>query len=76
MKLDSDDGASDAEPPKGLPNAKCLKEPISSGIVHSCFVRVGRYVGVAQQLDDRESVDQAISAQYIILQKADQDIED
>ena len=76
MKMETDDGASDAESPKGLPNATCLKEPISSGIVHTCFVRVGRYLGLSQKLDDRATVDQQISAQYVILQKADQEIED
>ena len=76
LKNDRDGGGKDADSPAGLPNATCTEEAISSGIVHACYVRVGRYVGLAQELDDVEAVHQKISAQYLILQQADQEYED
>lgn len=58
--------------PQGLPDAKCVSQDTAAGTQHYCTVAVGRYVGEASALDDKKDVDQQISAQYLILQKADQ----
>ncbi|MFD4293670.1 hypothetical protein ACFWPA_05710 [Rhodococcus sp. NPDC058505] len=59
--------------PAGLPNASCLTKTTQSADQYSCSVQVGRYIGEASGLDDRTDVYRQISAQYLILTKADQD---
>jgi hypothetical protein len=58
-----------AQPPPGLPSAKCLAG--STGVLSDCFVQVGRYIGEAAA-EDLTQAHQKISAQYRILQNADQ----
>jgi hypothetical protein len=62
------------DPPKNLPIAQCVVKDEAIGQVTSCYVQVGRYVGQLTDLD-KTTVDQAISAQYVILTKADQNAE-
>lgn len=63
------------ESPPGLSTARCVRSDTSDGRRHQCFVRVGRYVGEVAGLDDQKDVWQRTSAQYMILQEADQKAE-
>ncbi|GAA3702687.1 hypothetical protein GCM10022238_17630 [Gordonia hankookensis] len=64
-------GWADAESPVGLPAAKCQSKTLDTGTWYACYVQKGRYVGNYSARDKRD-VHQAISAQYVILTKADQ----
>ncbi|MEE4025299.1 hypothetical protein V1Y59_19600 [Gordonia sp. PKS22-38] len=72
--MEADGGAGDAstpiDPPPGLPAAACTKS-IGQGTLYSCHVQEGRYVGYVRS-DDVTDAYQQISAQYVILTKADQ----
>ena len=72
LRIDSDEGYETTEPPQGLADAKCEKKVDEAGRVDVCYVLNGRYIGVSQELDDVEAVHQKISAQALILEKADQ----
>ncbi|AZG46873.1 DUF7373 family lipoprotein [Gordonia insulae] len=64
-------GWSDVASPAGLPNAKC--QTISrNGVRYFCIVQKGRYVGSVSS-DRPDDAHKQISAQYVILTKADQD---
>ncbi|MGU3436364.1 hypothetical protein ACNHUS_25520 [Actinomycetes bacterium M1A6_2h] len=67
-------GSQRDDSPKNLPIAQCVVKDETIGQVVSCYVQVGRYVGQLTDLD-KTTVDQAISAQYVILTKADQNAE-
>lgn len=58
--------------PAGLPEASCLMRVTALGEQHLCYVSNGRYVGEAMA-DSAEEAGQLISAQYLILTRADQD---
>lgn len=73
LRIDSDEGYETTESPQGLPDANCEKRIDETGRVDVCYVLNGRYIGVAQELDDTKAVHQKISAQALILEKADQD---
>lgn len=72
VRIELDGGAHETEPPVGLPNATCIAKAESSGMVDTCYVRNGRYIGSSWGLDDKEKAHQQISAQYLILKQADQ----
>lgn len=57
--------------PKGLPIAKCQSKSGDLGSDVACFVQVGRYVGEVHS-NTQADAQQQISAQYVILTKADQ----
>ncbi|MGC4963431.1 DUF7373 family lipoprotein [Gordonia sp. DT101] len=69
-------GWADVPAPQALPIAKC--QTMSQGIEgindtnYNCFVQKGRYVGEVSA-KQKEDAYQQISAQYVILTKADQD---
>ncbi|OZC42702.1 hypothetical protein CH289_27070 [Rhodococcus sp. RS1C4] len=65
-------GYTDAPTPQGLPDAVCVTKDTVNGTQDYCMVTVGRYVGEAFGRDNKIDVDQQISAQYLILQQADQ----
>lgn len=65
-------GFTHAPSPQGLPNATCVTNDTTRGTADYCMVVKGRYVGEANGLDNKKDVDQQISAQYLILDKADQ----
>ncbi|MET4610639.1 hypothetical protein ABIC28_001617 [Rhodococcus sp. PvR044] len=65
-------GFATAPSPQRLPNATCVTKDTTQGSVDYCMVANGRYVGEASGLDNKKDVDQQISAQYLILEKADQ----
>lgn len=65
-------GYASAATPPGLPTARCFTKDTISGTVDYCMIVNGRYVGEASALDNKTDLDQMISAQYLILQKADQ----
>ncbi|MFE3289422.1 hypothetical protein [Rhodococcus sp. NPDC059234] len=67
-------GFAAAPSPQGLPDAKCVTKDTVRGTEIYCTVVNGRYVGEASGLDDKKDVDQQISAQYLILDQADQNI--
>ncbi|RVW04435.1 hypothetical protein EF834_04955 [Rhodococcus spongiicola] len=67
-------GYSTAPSPQGLPNAACYTKDTIQGTMDYCYVANGRYVGEAGALDGKQDVDQRISAQYLILEKADQNV--
>jgi hypothetical protein len=69
------DGYAPAPSPPGLPAATCVTKDTTDGTQDYCYVTNGRYVGEASALDDRTDLDQLISAQYLIFEKADQDAE-
>lgn len=62
------DEQSPAASPPGLPAAKCFGAADS----YACYVQVGRYIGQSQSNPDLKTSQQQISAQYKILQSADQ----
>ncbi|MYR08269.1 hypothetical protein GTV32_19070 [Gordonia sp. SID5947] len=64
-------GWADAPSPAGLPIAKCQSKTLESGTWYLCYVQKGRYVGTYSAPNPKD-VQQAISAQYVILTKADQ----
>ncbi|MHA4854537.1 DUF7373 family lipoprotein [Rhodococcus sp. MSC1_016] len=64
-----------APTPPGLPDAKCVTKDTVNGTQDYCMVANGRYVGEASGTDNKKDVDQQISAQYLILEHADQDAE-
>ncbi|MFI6432882.1 hypothetical protein [Rhodococcus oryzae] len=66
-------GFTTAPSPQGLPGATCVTMDTAQGTSDYCMVVNGRYVGEASGLDNKKDVDQQISAQYLILEKADQD---
>ncbi len=66
-------GYADAPTPQGLPDAVCVAKDTVGGTQDYCMVILGRYVGEASGLDNKIDVDQQISAQYLILEQADQD---
>ena len=68
-------GYAEAPSPQGLPAAKCVTKDTSNGTSDYCMVANGRYAGEAQALDNKKDVDQQISAQYLILEQADQNAE-
>lgn len=70
--VNGEGGYEPTDPPKGLPDAKCGKRLEQLGRVDVCYVLNGRYIGLAQDLDKTERVHQKISAQALILEKADQ----
>ncbi|MGV9714302.1 DUF7373 family lipoprotein [Gordonia sp. NPDC003424] len=63
-------GFDDIAAPAGLPTASCLSDT-SGTSRYTCIVAVGRYVGEVNSTSQRD-VYQQISAQYVILTKADQ----
>ncbi len=63
-------GWTDISGPPGLPIARCQVDPTGASFYH-CLVQVGRYVGEVS-LDDKQDTYRQISAQYVILTKADQ----
>ena len=65
-------GYVEAPSPQGLPDAVCLSNDTTDGTTDYCLVVNGRYVGEAYGTDDKKDVDQQISAQYLILEQADQ----
>ncbi|MDH6284658.1 DUF7373 family lipoprotein [Prescottella agglutinans] len=65
-------GYTPAPAPQGLSNATCVTKDTTNGTSDYCMVVKGRYVGEANGLDNKKDVDQQISAQYLILDKADQ----
>jgi hypothetical protein len=65
-------GYAEAPTPQGLPDAVCVSKDTADGTQDYCMVVNGRYVGEASGLDDKKDVDQQISAQYLILEQADQ----
>jgi hypothetical protein len=65
-------GFVDAPTPQGLPDAVCVSKDTANGTQDYCMVVNGRYVGEASALDNKKDVDQQISAQYLILEQADQ----
>ncbi|MGJ0118961.1 DUF7373 family lipoprotein [Williamsia sp. MIQD14] len=71
VNADVQNGATEVDSPRGLPIASCVSRDTDNGAENTCFVTVGRYVGEA---DDRDPavVAQKISAQYLILTRADQ----
>lgn len=73
--LINSDGFTPAPAPPGLPNATCTTKDTENGTQDYCMVANGRYVGEASALDNKTEVDQLISAQYLILEQADQDAE-
>lgn len=75
VQMDIDGGYQKTDPPQGLPDAKCFKRVEARGRVDECYVINGRYIGTAGELDDEDAVHQKISAQALILQKADQNAE-
>lgn len=64
-------GWADAAVPVGLPAAKCQSKMLDTGTWYACYVQKGRYVG-NYSAQNKKDVHQAISAQYVILTKADQ----
>ncbi|MBT0568557.1 hypothetical protein [Williamsia sp. CHRR-6] len=66
-----DAGFAPADPPKGLPMAKCFSRDGDIGKGDDCLVQVGRYVGESGD-QDATITRQQISAQYKILTQADQ----
>lgn len=62
------DGSAPVASPPGLSSAKCLGD----GDANTCYVQVGRYIGQSQTNPDLKTSQQQISAQYKILQVADQ----
>ncbi|HJE90580.1 MAG TPA: hypothetical protein K8V11_06190 [Dietzia timorensis] len=73
LRIDSDEDFKATDSPVGLPDAKCKKNLHELGRIDVCYVLNGRYIGVAQEIDETERVHQKISAQALILEKADQD---
>jgi hypothetical protein len=69
------EGFTAAPTPPGLPDAKCVTKDTVNGTQDYCMVANGRYVGEASGTDNKKDVDQQISAQYLILEHADQDAE-
>lgn len=65
-------GYTAAATPPGLPTATCVTKDTIQGTSHYCMIVNGRYVGEANTLDNKTEVDQLISAQYLILEQADQ----
>lgn len=65
-------GFAAAPSPQGLPGATCVTKDTVRGTEIYCMVVNGRYVGEAAGLDDKLDVDRQISAQYLILEQADQ----
>lgn len=70
-------GAVEEPSPEGLPVAKCYSVATQYGVEDHCFLREGRYVASVGALtalgeDNKPSVLQRTSAQYLILQHADQ----
>ncbi|TQF75195.1 hypothetical protein FK531_00350 [Rhodococcus spelaei] len=65
-------GFADAPSPQGLSNATCVTQDTVQGTADYCLVVKGRYVGEAHALDNKKDADQQISAQYLILEKANQ----
>lgn len=65
-------GYTEAPSPQGLPDARCVTKDTTQGTMDYCMIANGRYVGEASSLNDKKDVDQQISAQYLILTKADQ----
>ncbi|WP_254900709.1 hypothetical protein [Rhodococcus sp. 1168] len=65
-------GYTEAPSPQGLPDARCVTKDTVQGTQDYCMIANGRYVGEASGLDNKKDVDQQISAQYLILAKADQ----
>lgn len=74
-------GYTNAASPPGLPIATCLEKPDDKNLRVSCFVRVGRYIGDANnaltsysdaKADQLTDTHKQITAQYKILLKADQ----
>lgn len=59
-----------ADPP-GLPTATCLSEDTGGTPHFLCLVQLGRYVGEVNASSQKDAFQQ-ISAQYVILTKADQ----
>ncbi|MFD4268128.1 hypothetical protein [Rhodococcus sp. NPDC058481] len=66
-------GFTTAPSPQGLSDATCVTKDTVQGTADYCMVVNGRYVGEASGLDNKKDVDQQISAQYLIFEKADQD---
>lgn len=69
------EGFTTAPTPPGMPAAKCVTKDTVNGTQDYCMVANGRYVGEASGTDNKKDVDQQISAQYLILEHADQDAE-
>ena len=69
------EGFTPAPAPQGLPDAQCATKDTVNGTQDYCMVANGRYVGEASGTDNKKDVDQQISAQYLILQQADQNAE-
>ena len=65
-------GFSQAESPKGLPNAQCFSATSAYGERFWCVTRVGRYVGSSDSTESLLDAQQQISAQHVTLTKADQ----
>lgn len=57
--------------PAGLPTATCVTQDTASGQQNNCYVAEGRYIGATYDRDAAKAR-QMISAQYLILTKADQ----
>ncbi len=64
-------GYTRGESPRGLPTATCVTQDTASGQQNNCYVAEGRYVGATYDRDAAKAR-QMISAQYLILTKADQ----
>ncbi|GAA1457242.1 DUF7373 family lipoprotein [Williamsia maris] len=71
VDADVANGYTRSDSPKGLPTATCLTEDTATGQENNCYVTVGRYVGSTYDRD-MSKARQMISAQYLILTKADQ----
>ncbi|WP_333619876.1 DUF7373 family lipoprotein [Dietzia sp.] len=72
IRIETDGGAKVKESPAGLPTAKCISDAMDFGIANQCYIRNGRYIAVSSALDDMKKAHQDISAEYKILQQADQ----
>ncbi|WJZ01432.1 DUF7373 family lipoprotein [Corynebacterium freiburgense] len=75
-------GEVEYEEPQGVPDTTCTMSESTNGVQYNCYVVKGRYVGYVSGSSDttkenieekKKLVSQKIAAQYMILQKADQE---
>jgi hypothetical protein cresD4_01395 len=85
MSSDLQIGAKEYPEPQGVPDTKCVVREEITGTTHSCYVTNGRYLAQVvkttvsskpeEKAKQQELVSQMVAAQYEILKKADQKIE-
>ena len=72
IDISEDDGYQKVASPRGLDDATCLSRGSQSDTSFTCYVTVGRYVGVVDDASSLTDAQQQISAQYVLLTRAPQ----